>query len=88
MLGRSFDVDAVRSVSGSTEEETVSSLEELVRRGLVRERATDYDFDHELLRSVVYEETSLARRRLLHLRAADVAGRPSRRGATPPARRS
>jgi tetratricopeptide (TPR) repeat protein len=32
----------------------------------------NYDFCHEKLRSLVYEETSLARRRLLHRRVADV----------------
>ncbi len=51
VLGRSFDVGAVRSVSGRTEEEAVVSVEEVVDRGLVRERTTDYDFDHELLRT-------------------------------------
>ena len=74
VLGRSFDVETVRLVSGRTDEETVTAVEEVVRRGLVRERTTDYDFDHELLRTVVYDGTSLARRRLLHVRAADVAG--------------
>ncbi|MET0997159.1 MAG: AAA family ATPase [Marmoricola sp.] len=74
VLGRSFDIDAVRLVSGRTDEEAVTAVEEVVRRGLVRERATDYDFDHELLRTVVYDGTSLARRRLLHVRAAEVAG--------------
>jgi tetratricopeptide (TPR) repeat protein len=35
-----------------------------------------YDFSHEKLRALVYEETSLARRRLLHRRVADaLAGR-------------
>ncbi len=72
VLGRSFDVDTVRTVSGRSDDETVASLEELVRRGLVRERETDYDFDHELLRAVAYDQTSLARRRLLHRRAAAV----------------
>ena len=72
VLGRSFDVDTVRAVSGRSDEETVASLEELVRRGLVRERDSDYDFDHELLRAVAYDQTSLARRRLLHRRAAAV----------------
>ncbi len=71
VLGRSFDVDTLRTVSGRTDEETVTSLEELLRRGLVREGTNDYDFDHALLRTAVYDETSLARRRLLHGRAAD-----------------
>ena len=39
VLGRSFDVDTVRAVSGRTDEETVAALEELVRRGLIREGA-------------------------------------------------
>ncbi len=72
VLGRSFDIDTVRTVSGRTDDETVAALEELVGRGLVRERDTDYDFDHELLRAVAYDQTSLARRRLLHRRAAAV----------------
>ena len=39
VIGRSFEVDTVRAVSGRGDEETVAALEELVRRGLVRERA-------------------------------------------------
>jgi tetratricopeptide (TPR) repeat protein len=77
VLGRSFDVDTVREVSGRTDEETVGALEELVREGLMRERETDYDFAHDLVRGVVLDETSLARRRLLHARAAAVPGSPA-----------
>ena len=77
VLGRSFGADAVRMVSGRTEEETVSALEEVVRRGLVVERRFDYDFVHELQRTLVYEDTGLARRRLLHGRAAQVPGAPA-----------
>jgi tetratricopeptide (TPR) repeat protein len=76
VIGRSFDVDTARVVSGRTDEETVTALEEVVRRGVVRERDADYDFTHELLRALVYDETSLARRRLLHRRAAGVPGAP------------
>ena len=76
VLGRSFDVDTVREVSGRTDEETVGALEELVRQGLMRERETDYDFAHDLVRGVVLDETGLARRRLLHARAAAVPGSP------------
>ena len=76
VLGRSFAVDTVRRVSGRTEEETAFALEEVVRQGLVRERTHDYDFSHELLRGLVYEQTGLARRRLLHGRAADAPGTP------------
>jgi DNA-binding SARP family transcriptional activator/Tfp pilus assembly protein PilF len=76
VIGRSFDAETVREVSGRTDEETVAALEEVVRRGVVREGTADYDFSHELLRGLVYAETSLARRRLLHRRAAGVPGTP------------
>lgn len=76
VIGRSFDVDTVRAVSGRSDDETVLALEELSRRGIVHEgrgeRTTQYDFAHARLRDVAYESTSLARRRLLHRRAAEV----------------
>ena len=70
VLGRSFEPDTVRVTSGRSEDETVTALEELTGHGLVREGTVDYDFSHEHLRAMVYAETSLARRRLLHRRAA------------------
>jgi predicted ATPase/DNA-binding SARP family transcriptional activator len=73
VVGRSFDFDTVRAASGRGEEETLSALEELISRGLIREvgdAAPAYDFDHDKLRTLVYEETSLARKRLLHRRTA------------------
>ena len=71
----------------------------LANRGIIIEVAEDprhgprYDFTHEKLRALVYEETSLARRRLLHGRAArslakrarlrrDLAARPRRSAGT------
>jgi DNA-binding SARP family transcriptional activator/Tfp pilus assembly protein PilF len=78
VIGRSFDFDTLREVSGRSEEETVNALEELIAQGLVEEvhsgvsdQELNYDFSHERLRSLVYEETSLARRRLLHRRVAE-----------------
>jgi tetratricopeptide (TPR) repeat protein len=58
--------------SGRSDEEVVAALEELVEHGLVREAgpAAPYDFTHQKLRELVYEETSPARRRLLHRRIA------------------
>lgn len=83
VIGRSFDFDALRSASGRSEEESVTALEELIVQGLVEEMRDSvdasepsYDFSHEKLRALVYEETSLARRRLLHRRVAEaLAGR-------------
>jgi predicted ATPase len=72
-IGRSFDLDTVREASGRSDEETVGALEELVARGVVRETSGTkpvYDFSHQKLRTLVYEQTSRARRRLLHGRVA------------------
>jgi DNA-binding SARP family transcriptional activator len=77
VIGRAFDLETVRAVSGRTEEETVTAVEEVVRRGLVTEDEHGYDFAHHLLRETVYDTTSLARRRLLHGRAAEVPGMPA-----------
>src|SRR5436190_2569603 len=77
VIGRSFDLATVRATSGRSEEETVDALEELTRRGIVREiaggpaGAVRYDFSHGRLRDTAYEATSLARRRLVHGRTAD-----------------
>lgn len=78
VIGRSFDFDTLREASGRSDDETVSALEDLIARGLVEEvqhhadeHNLTYDFSHEKLRNFVYEETSLARRRLLHRRVAE-----------------
>ena len=77
VIGRSFDLTTVRGASGRSEDETIAALEELVRRGIVREMGggtdeTAFDFGHARLRDAAYEATSLARRRLLHRRVAEV----------------
>ena len=83
VIGRSFDLATVQEASGRTDGEAVDGLDELVRRRLVLEVGTDergdvrYDFTHGRLRDVAYEQLSLARRRLLHGRVADVLARPT-----------
>ncbi len=81
MLGTSFDLDAIRETSGRSDEETVAALEELEVRGLLSEDGESYAFAHDSMRSVIYTDTSLARRRLLHRRAAEAlaARSPSHR---------
>ena len=79
VIGRSFDLGTVRHASGRSEGETVDALDESLRRGLVREAGTGFDFAHGGLRDLAYESTSLTRRRLLHRRVAkalrlDLAG--------------
>jgi DNA-binding SARP family transcriptional activator len=76
VVGRAFHFDTVRQASGRSDEESVAAIEELVGLGLISEVHDDkseprYDFRHEKIREFVYEETSQARRRLLHSRAAD-----------------
>ena len=88
VLGRSFDVDTARAASGRSDEEAVAALEELAARGLVHEVAGDvYDFGHGLVRDLVYSQTSLARRRLLHRRVGEAlaAAARGRRPQEPPA---
>lgn len=77
VIGRSFDLATVRHASGRSEEETVDAVEELMRRGIIREDpgaagpSVRFDFAHGRMLDVAYGATSLARRRLLHRRTAD-----------------
>jgi predicted ATPase len=92
VIGRSFDFDTLRAASGRGDVETVAELESLIAVGLILEQEEVdeeadlvYDFIHEQLRALTYEQTSLARRRLLHRRVADAlaAGTNARQGAGP-----
>jgi DNA-binding SARP family transcriptional activator len=86
VIGRSFDVDTVREASGRSDDEAIGAIEELVRLGLIQEvagPATSYDFGHEQLRLLVYEQAGLARRRLLHRRVAQALTGRVRGDSTP-----
>jgi len=79
VLGREFDMELLRLVSGRAETEVVDGLEIALAHSLLVEappgeasRPPTYDFPYEALRRVAYQATSLARRRLIHGRAADV----------------
>ena len=86
VIGRSFDFDTLQETSGRSEDETATTLEALVGRSLIREREAggeligrlEYDFSHDKVRSLVYAETSQARRRILHQRVADALLRHAR----------
>jgi tetratricopeptide (TPR) repeat protein len=97
-VGRTFDDELLRLASGRSEEETVTVLDELSGRGLLVERKIEpkesasltsrrslFDFSHNKLRDLVYEETSLVRRRLLHRRLAEVLAAEARRNPQPAA---
>ncbi|MFN2525219.1 MAG: BTAD domain-containing putative transcriptional regulator [Actinomycetota bacterium] len=72
VIGRDLSIELLEAVSGRSVEETTDAIDELERRGLLVLGATNqaYDFSHEKVREVVFADTSLARRRLLHSRAA------------------
>jgi DNA-binding SARP family transcriptional activator/predicted ATPase len=83
IAGHDVDEDLVRRVAGRTEEETLAGLEELVERQLLRPggSGSGFDFAHDRIRAVAYEDTNAARRRLLHARVADALA--ARAGARP-----
>jgi DNA-binding SARP family transcriptional activator/tetratricopeptide (TPR) repeat protein len=86
VLGSDNDADLLRAVSGRGEDEIVEAIEEALARALLTEippptspsrptatyEAPSYGFPYEALRRTAYESASLARRRLLHGRAADI----------------
>ncbi len=74
VLGRDLTPELLEAVAGRSPDETAEALDELERRGLLVAGQTSshtYNFSHEKVRQVVYDDASLARRRLLHSRAAD-----------------
>src|SRR5580704_4158114 len=82
VLGSDNDADLLRAVSGRGEDEIVEAIDEALVRSLLTEipppatgRAPSYGFPYEALRRTAYESATLARRRLLHGRAADILTR-------------
>jgi DNA-binding SARP family transcriptional activator/tetratricopeptide (TPR) repeat protein len=82
VLGSDNDADLLRAVSGRGEDEIVEAIDEALARSLLIEipppaasEAPSYGFPYAALRRTAYESATLARRRLLHGRAADVLSR-------------
>jgi predicted ATPase/DNA-binding SARP family transcriptional activator len=68
-----------------SQHETISAIEQQEQGDHTDQLILIYDFSHEKLRNLMYESTSLARRRLLHRRIAEVlvsSIRHQRRGET------
>jgi DNA-binding SARP family transcriptional activator/tetratricopeptide (TPR) repeat protein len=78
VLGRSFDLGELVRTSGRSDDEVVTALDELLAHRLLDEHGdaggARYDFTHTKVREVVLQSASLARRRLLHRRAAEAIG--------------
>jgi predicted ATPase/DNA-binding SARP family transcriptional activator len=89
-IGRSFDLEVLREASGRSEEETVTAIEMLLAAGLIMEVSEEtvdpsltYDFYHNQFRRLIYEDLSLARRRLLHRRIAHILVRQAEHSRDP-----
>ena len=74
VVGRSCDLDLLVAVSGTTEADAATSLDELVDHQFVHEEAPGwFGFRHALIRDAVEANAPLATRRALHARVAEVA---------------
>lgn len=75
-VGRAFTADLVGGASGVEDLTLVRALDELWRRGLIREHGLDgYDFSHDKIRDVAYDALSPAARRRSHLLVAEALQR-------------
>jgi DNA-binding SARP family transcriptional activator/predicted ATPase len=74
VIGRSFDDALLQECSGRSDDEMIAGLDALLRYGLLihkfEQQTQSYDFFHDTLRHLVYEDMNTARRRLLHKRTA------------------
>ena len=74
VIDRAVDFELLCRVSGRTDLETADALDDLARLGLMRASEDEharYEFSHDKLRTVAYEEMSPARRHVLHRRTAE-----------------
>jgi DNA-binding SARP family transcriptional activator/predicted ATPase len=70
-IGRAFSFDVLAQASEASEEDLLLWLDELWQRGIVRVlNEGTYDFSHDKLREVAYQQISLPHRRVLHRRVA------------------
>lgn len=70
-IGRKFRLDVLVEASGQDEATVVQGLDELWRRQLVRDQGGDaYDFSHDGIRAVAYDDIGPIRCRRVHLRVA------------------
>lgn len=70
VIGRAFDLEVLERAWAGTEEATLEALDGLLRRRLIREgdpvKGSDYEFDHHLVRTIVYDDLHYRRRRRWH----------------------
>jgi len=75
VLGRSFDLDLLTTITGEGPDAVDDGLRELTERFFVRPHSDRirYDFRHALIRDALYADLAPHRRRDLHARAAAAA---------------
>ena len=73
VYGRSFDFGTLQATTGESATSLLDLLENLIRRQLLQEEkdGRHYDFSHDKIREVVYQDLSAARRRVLHRMVAE-----------------
>jgi DNA-binding CsgD family transcriptional regulator/tetratricopeptide (TPR) repeat protein len=71
-LGRTFSVSDLAEMLGRTPASVLSSVEELIEAGIVRERGDQLCFQHDLIREAVRDACAPSARRALDRQAADV----------------
>ncbi len=79
VIGREFNLDVVRDVSGLDDESALDAIEAALLSGLVVEDTAvgRYRFAHALVREAIHGEVSRVRQARLHARVAQaLAGRP------------
>ena len=71
-MGRRFHFEMLLALSPDTPDAFLQALDALVRRRLVRQEPDGgfYDFSHDKVREVVYQDIGVARRVLLHRQVA------------------
>ncbi len=76
VLGQTFSFDDLEAMTGRSEREVETALEEAARIGLIREVEGDrHAFDHALTQQSLYGELTTRRRRRLHLAAGEAIER-------------
>jgi DNA-binding SARP family transcriptional activator len=70
VIGRDFELGVLREAAGIDTRELADAMEELVRRRLLHQTGEHFDFTHDRVRDVAYEEIGEPRRRMLHAAVA------------------
>jgi len=76
VVGREFDFQVLKEITGLEEDQLVHHLDECLRNGLIQERRVPrreiYAFTDNQVRDVLYEGVSTVRRRRLHLQIGQI----------------